>query len=87
MEEQDMFSGLVRCIGRREVMTLHQAHTMAAVKNNFIAGVCSCSVKIRLNSYMSQSIFSAYQSYGVPYGSMVYVPDVLMVIAAVLVSL
>ena len=36
MEEQDMFSGLVRCIDCGAVMTLHRAHTMAAVKNNFM---------------------------------------------------
>ncbi len=36
MEEQDMFSGLVRCIDCGEVMTLHRAHTMDAVKNNFM---------------------------------------------------
>lgn len=36
MEEQDMFSGLVRCLDCGEVMTLHRAHTMDAVKNNFM---------------------------------------------------
>ncbi|NLK87411.1 MAG: recombinase family protein [Clostridiaceae bacterium] len=36
MAEQDMFSGLVRCIDCGEKMILHRAHTMAAVKNNFM---------------------------------------------------
>ncbi len=36
MVEQDMFSGLVRCIDCGEKMILHRAHTMAAVKNNFM---------------------------------------------------
>jgi len=36
MAEQDMFSGLVRCIDCGEKMVLHRAHTMAAVKNNFM---------------------------------------------------
>ena len=36
MEEQDMFSGLVRSNDCGEVMTLHRAHTMDAVKNNFM---------------------------------------------------
>ncbi|MDA8226486.1 MAG: zinc ribbon domain-containing protein [Desulfitobacterium hafniense] len=35
MAEQDMFSGLVRCIDCGEKMILHRAHTMAAVKNRF----------------------------------------------------
>ncbi len=36
MAEQNMFSGLVRCIDCGETMVLHRAHTMAAVKNNFM---------------------------------------------------
>ncbi len=36
MAEQDMFSGLVRCIDCGEKMILHRSHTMAAVKNNFM---------------------------------------------------
>jgi len=36
MAEQDMFLGLVRCIDCGEKMILHRAHTMAAVKNNFM---------------------------------------------------
>jgi len=36
MAEQDMFSGLVHCLDCGKKMTLHRAHTMAAVKNNFM---------------------------------------------------
>ncbi len=32
-----MFSGLVRCLDCGEKMTLHRAHTIAAVKNNLCA--------------------------------------------------
>jgi site-specific DNA recombinase len=36
MAEQNMFSGLVYCADCGETMILHRAHTMAAVKNNFM---------------------------------------------------
>ncbi|HBT63680.1 MAG TPA: recombinase [Ruminococcaceae bacterium] len=36
MAEQDMFSGLVHCFDCGKKMTLHRAHTMAAIKNNFM---------------------------------------------------
>lgn len=36
MAEQNMFSGLVRCADCGGTMVLHRAHTMNAVKNNFM---------------------------------------------------
>jgi site-specific DNA recombinase len=36
MAEQNMFSGLVYCAGCGGTMVLHRAHTMDAVKNNFM---------------------------------------------------
>ena len=36
MAEQNMFSGLVYCVDCKETMTLNRAHTMDAVKNNFV---------------------------------------------------
>ncbi len=36
MAEQNMFSGLVYCIDCNQTLVLHRAHTMAAVKNNFM---------------------------------------------------
>jgi DNA invertase Pin-like site-specific DNA recombinase len=36
MAEQNMFSGLVYCLDCKETLVLHRAHTMDAVKNNFM---------------------------------------------------
>ena len=39
MAEQNMFSGLVRCADCGGTMVLHRAHTMDAVKNNFMCSI------------------------------------------------
>jgi DNA invertase Pin-like site-specific DNA recombinase/uncharacterized protein YktA (UPF0223 family) len=36
MAEQNMFSGLVYCLDCKQTLVLHRAHTMDAVKNNFM---------------------------------------------------
>lgn len=59
MEEQDMFSGLVRCIDCGEVMTLHRAHTIAAVKNNFMCSTYRKRGKEKCSSHYLREIHLA----------------------------
>ncbi len=59
MEEQDMFSGLVRCLDCGEKMTLHRAHTIAAVKNNFMCSTYRKRGKEKCSSHYLREVHLA----------------------------